>query len=187
MNFHVIGAQRLTVPLALAYNPSPEDSGHQEGAAAVPWQWTNPADAVQGGGDVAAIANNVDDKRIGNHFLDQRKIEQVQWRTFGPAPDTLFARDGFHHDAQEVAGIMAIFHHALFDLLGIESGTLKQFAGEIGVEQLAAGAATGYVGEAHAEQGGGVSLRVISGEPSGGKQRVVEELGSRASAAQHKH
>ena len=143
MNFHVIGTQCLTVAPALAYNPSPEDGGRQEGAATVPRQWTNPADAVQGGGDVAAIANNVDDKRIGNHFLDQRKIEQVQWRTFGPAPDTLFARDAFHHDAQEVAGIMAIFHHALFDFLGIESGTLKQFAGEIGVEQLAAVAATG--------------------------------------------
>src|ERR1700681_2876749 len=37
MNFHVIGAQRLTVTLALAYDPSPEDGGRQEGTAAVPW------------------------------------------------------------------------------------------------------------------------------------------------------
>src|SRR6202158_2721210 len=187
MNFHVIGAQRLTVPLALAYNPSPEDSGHQEGAAAVPWQWTNPADAVQGGGDVAAVANNVDDERIGNHFLDQWKIEQVQRRRFRPALGALLAGDGFHHDAQEVTGVPALFHYALFDFLGIESGTLKQFAHEIGVEQLAAIAATGEIAEAHAEQVEGVTLRMIDREPSGGKQRGVEEIGSRASAAQHKH
>src|SRR5229473_5473358 len=187
MNFHVIGAQRLAVALALAYNPSPEDGGHQEGAAAVPGQWTNPADAVQRGGDVATVANNVDDERIGNQFLDQRKIEQVQRCGFSPTPDALFARDGLHHDTKEVAGIPALFHHALFDFVSIESGTLKQLAGEIGVEQLAAVAAMGEIAEAHAEQVEGVTLRMIDGEPSGRKQRVVEELGSRASAAQHKH
>src|SRR5260370_5171212 len=166
MNFHVIGAQRLTVALALANNPSPEDGGRQEGAAAVPWQWTNPSDAVQGGGDVAAVANNVDDERIGNHFLDQRKIEQVQGRRLRPAPDILFARDGFHHDAQEVACIPALFHHALIDIFGIESGTLKQLASEIGVEQLAAVAATGEVAEAKAEPVESITLPMIKREAS---------------------
>src|ERR1019366_4033057 len=159
MNFHVIAAQRLTVTPALANDPAPEDGGHQEGAGAVPGQRTNPADAVQGGGDVAAVANNVDDERIGNRFLDYRKIEQVKRRRFGPAMGTLLAGDGFHHDAQEVAGIAAIFQHAIFDIFRIEAGALKQLAGEVGVEQLAAVAATREVTEAQAEQVEGLALR----------------------------
>ncbi len=105
---------------------------------------------MQGRGDVAAVANNVDDERLGNHFFDQRKIEQVQRRGFSPAIDALLARHGLHHGAQEVAGIAAIFHHARVDIFGIESSPLKQLAGVVGVEQLAAVAAPGEITKAQA-------------------------------------
>src|ERR1035441_9260931 len=141
---------------------------------------------MQASGDVAAVANNVNDESVGNHSLDQRKIEQVQRRGFSPTADTLLAGDGFHHDAQEVAGIAAIFHDTLIDIFGIKSGALKQLAGEILVEQLAAVAGGGEVAEAQAEQVKGVALGMIDGEAARRKQRVIQELGSGSSTAQHK-
>ena len=187
VNLEVIAAHRLTVAPALADDPAPENRGDQETAAAVPWQRTNPSDAMQRSGDVAAVADDVDHERVGNQFLNQRKIEQMERRGLGPALRALFLGDGLHHNAQEVAGIAAIPHHAGLDVFGGESGALKQFAGVVGVQQLAAIAATREGAEAQAQQVKGVALGVIDGEASGGKQRVIKEFCSRASAAEDKY
>ncbi len=74
---------------------------------------------MYGGGDVEAVANDVDDERIGNRFLDQWKTEQVPRRMFGPAVNALLAGDGLHYDAKEVARVAAICHHTLFDFVGV--------------------------------------------------------------------
>ena len=158
MNFHVIGAYLLPVAPALAHLPSPEQGRRHDGATAVPRQRADPSDALQRGGDVAPVANNVDDERVGNRLLDQRKEQQVRGRTFGPAPDALFAGDRFHHDAQEVAGMPAILHDALFDFLALKSSALKQHAFEEVVEQTAPIVPVGKVAEEQAEQIEGIAF-----------------------------
>ena len=117
MHFHLIAAQRHAEALALAREPFPEKGTHQEVAAKVSRQGTNISKAVQGGGDCRG--HRVDDKNIGNHLLDQRKIEQVQRRGFGPPLHTLFAGDRFPHDAQEIVGIVTIFQHPLLNIFEI--------------------------------------------------------------------
>ena len=97
-------------------------------------------------------------------------------RRFGPPLDTLFVRRRVHYDAQEVASIAAICHDAIFDIFGIQSGTLKKIADEIGIEQSAAVAAAGKIAEVQSEQREGVTFFMINGEPSGGKQGVVQKL-----------
>src|ERR1700677_2855179 len=99
-------------------------------------------------------------------------------RAFGPARDTLLARDCFHYDAQQVASIAAILHHAFFDIFGIQSSALKKLTTEIGIEQLAAVAKASEVAKVQSERGEGGALLMINGKPPGGKQRVVQELGT---------
>ena len=69
MYFHIIAAHRLPVAASLAYDPAPENCRRKAGAGAIPRQRANPSDAVQGSGDIAAIANNVDDQCVGTTFL----------------------------------------------------------------------------------------------------------------------
>ncbi len=119
VHFHVIAAHRLSVAASFAHDPAPENCGRKIGARAIPGQRANPSDAVQGSRDVAAIANNVDNQRVRHESLDQRQITQVERRALGPARDALFAGDCIHHDAEEVAGILALVHDALIDLSSV--------------------------------------------------------------------
>jgi hypothetical protein len=162
---HVVTVHIPTITAALAYDPAPENGRGKERTRAIPAQWTDPTDAMQGSGDVSTIANDVNDQGIGNKFFDERKIKQVQRSAFGPALGPLFAGYSLHYYAQKITGIAAIFHHSLVDILGREAGALKQHAVVIGVEQMPAVLPMREIAESKAEQIEGIALRVINSEP----------------------
>ena len=129
----------------------------------------------------------MNNQRIGKQLFDRRKIQKVQRSRFGPTFHSLLAADGFHQNAQEIAGVAAFFQNPWFDFFPRQTGAVEQFASQPVIQKLAAVFELGKVPETQANQIEGVALGVVDGKASGRKKSVVKHLGARASAAQHEH
>ena len=79
-------------------------------------------------GHVATVANDVNDQRIRQKFLDEREIEQMQGRTLRPSLNALLVSDGLHENAEEIARIATLFENPRFDLLASQARTVEQIA-----------------------------------------------------------
>src|SRR5580765_7255444 len=116
MNFQVIGAHRSSMSPALADDPFPKNRRSQQLTLPIPRKRFDPADAVERDRHVAPVSDDVNDQRIRQEFLDEREIEQMQWRTLRPSFNALLTSDGLHENAEEITGIPAFLENLWFNL-----------------------------------------------------------------------
>jgi len=126
--FHIIGSECGAVRSAPAQHPVPIHRGHDDRFLAVPRQWLRPSLAGERIGDVAPIADDVEEERVGNGLLDFAHIEEMSGRGFRPAAGILLQRHVLHDDAQKVAAVPAPGHQLGPDIAGLESRELMEIA-----------------------------------------------------------
>src|SRR5450432_3137375 len=114
---------------------------------AVPRKRVGPTLFDVGKGNVAAVADAVNDEGVGDLALDFRTVKQVIGGAVGPALDVLLTRGLFHGDAEKIAGAVAVAHNFFANGFGIESGVVKLAAFEPQAEQIAAIAFRAQVAE----------------------------------------
>src|SRR5215831_19689694 len=88
-------------------------------------------------GNVAAIANDVNDESFGNGFLNAMEMKQMFGSGVGPSLDALLATHLGHDDAQEISAVSAFGQHLGSDFFFVQTRKRVETAVVPGFEQVA--------------------------------------------------
>src|SRR5438270_8068395 len=136
---------------------------------------------------IPSIANDVDDKSVGNRFLDAVQVQDVLRGALRPALYTLLACHFPHDGTQKIPAILDIRHHLLANLLSVQSREGIQAGVVPGFQQLPFGRGTAQVTKTRFQQVDDIRFRAIDGKISCRQDHVIKQGCPGTAAAYYKH
>ena len=183
----VVGRELAAMGAALVNHPLPiQRSRHQAfGLAAVPGQRSEAPHFLERERNVAAVADDVHKKRVGQVALHALDVQHTVGIVHRPALHLLAPCHRVHDDTDEVSPGAAVVQDARRQLLRIEAGAPETLAAEPGFDELFAVRAAFHGAEAGNQSPVNWQKPAVNGKPAGRQQHVVKQVRPRAVAAHY--